>query len=213
MKNLQAVGPCELVVGYVDFPLEQLTRLGGTALMTLRANPAEVQAILERDLKARVTELLGSSDFLIRIEPNWGYPEVPLAEMAGKDGADLIVVGSHQYQGLERLWNRSVSSGLLHGAPVSLLIAPLTVRKKLEAPITPPMRKVLVTTDFSALANQAIPNAYSLLRGGGTLHIVHVIHPHELPDGDYLRGPANHHFRTQHANQETPGTVIRWKFC
>lgn len=65
--------------------------------------------------------------------------------------------------------------------------------------MAPPVRRVLVTTDFSELANQAIPHAYSLVRGGGTVHLVHVMHPEELPGGEYLQGPPDRRFETQHA--------------
>ena len=61
------------------------------------------------------------------------------------------------------------------------------------------MTKVLVATDFSVLANRAIPHAYSLLHGGGTVHLVHVIHPDQLPDGEYLHGHIDSRFKKRHA--------------
>ncbi|MEY3896691.1 MAG: hypothetical protein RLZZ214_2211, partial [Verrucomicrobiota bacterium] len=149
-------------------------------------------------LKARVKELLGSSDFRMRVVPEWGAPDVPLANMAREEKADLIVVGSHQYRGFERLWHLSVSSGLLHSAEMSVVVVPLTTKKARTAGIAPPMRRVLVATDFSVLGNHAIPHAYTLLRAGGTLHLVHVIHPHELPGGEYLRGSVNQAFIARH---------------
>lgn len=199
VKELLWLGPCVVVVGYVDHPPEQRARLGGAGPLALVGNSPDVQAILERDLRARVTELLGATEFQIRVEANWGRPDAPLGAMAKEAGADLVVVGSHQYQGFERIWNASVSRGLLHGVAMNVVVVPLaTLRTKL-APIAPPLEKVLVATDFSALANRAIPHAYSLLRSGGIVHLVHVMHPQELPHGEYLQGPINQDFKTRHS--------------
>ena len=119
--------------------------------------------------------------------------------MAKQQGADLIVVGSHQYRGFERFWNLSVSSGILRDAAMSVAVVPMTTKGPKAVGIAPPIRRVMAVTDFSGTANRAIPHAYSLLRGGGTLHLVHVAHPHELPGGEFLKGPLSESFRTLHA--------------
>ncbi|MBE0541820.1 MAG: universal stress protein [Verrucomicrobia bacterium] len=199
VKELAAIGPCEVVVGYVAWPPEQRRRLGDAGSLPLVGNPPEVQAVLERDVRARAVELLGEIPFRPRVEANWGRPDVRLAEMAKEEAADLIVVGSHQYRGFERLWHTSVSRGLLHSATMSVAVVPLSTREKRGAGVAPPVRRVLVTTDFSDLANHAIPHAHSLLRGGGTVHLVHVMHPQALPGGEYLHGPPDRQFEARHA--------------
>lgn len=199
VKELLLLGPCVVVVGYVDHPAEQRARLGGTGPLALVGNPPEVQAILERELTARVTELLGSTDFQIRVEANWGRPDWALDGMARKAGADLVVIGSHQYQGFERVWNMSISRGLLRNTTMNVVVVPLATLRAKPAPIAPPVERVLVTTDLSVLANRAIPHAYSLLRGGGIVHLVHVMHPDQLPDGEYLQGQMDQRFKTRHA--------------
>jgi nucleotide-binding universal stress UspA family protein len=211
VKELQAIGPCELVVGYVDWPPEQQTRLGGTEVLPpLGGNPPEVQKILERDLRTRVSELLGDTPFGSRVEGNWGRPDARLAIMAKEEQADLIVVGSHQYRGFERLWHTSVSRGLLHSATMSVAVVPLSTQEKRGAPIAPAVRRVLVATDFSDLAARAITHAYSLVRGGGIVRLVHVMHPKELPKGKYLQGTADRHFEKRHAKHlETARQKLR----
>jgi nucleotide-binding universal stress UspA family protein len=199
VRMLLDMGPCEVVVGYVDFPPEERTRLGGTGPVPLVGNLPEVQAVLERDLKARATELLGTENFQIRVNSNWGQPNAPLVATAKQLGADLIVVGSHQYRGFERFWNGSVSSRVLHDAAMSVAVVPKTRKGPRAACIAPPLRRVMVVTDFSDLANRAIPHAYSLLRGGGTLHLVHVTYPNEMPGGEYHKGPVTANFRTLRA--------------
>ena len=125
VKTLLEMGPCEVVVGYVDFPLEERARLGGTGPVPLVGNLPEVQTVLERDLQVRVSELLGTDKFRVRVDANWGQPNAPLAAMAMQLGADLIVVGSHQYHGFERFWNGSVSSGILRDAAMSVAVVPM----------------------------------------------------------------------------------------
>ncbi len=198
-KELVAIGPCELVVGYVDWPPEQRRRLGGGGSPPSVGNGPEVQAVLEHEVEARAAQLLGGTPFRVRVEANWGRPDVRLAEMAKDEGADLIAVGSHQYHGFERLWQSSVSSGLLHNATMSVAVVPLSTREKPATAIAPPVRRALVTTDFSDLANHAIPHAYSLAHDGGTVHLLHVVHPEELPENERLNGPRNKRFDAQHA--------------
>jgi len=199
VNELQAIGPCDVVVGCVDWPPEQRSRLGGAGSLPLVGNPTEVQVILERELTTRVTALLGDTSFRLRVEANWGRPDDRLAEMAKEEGADLVVVGSHQYRGFERLWHTSVSRGLLHSATMSVAVVPLSTHQKRGAGVAPPVRRVLVTTDFSDLANQAIPHAYSLLRGGGAMHLVHVMPPRQLPGGEYQKGSRGRRFEAQHS--------------
>ena len=45
------------------------------------------------------------------------------------------------------------------------------------------IRTVLITTDFSELANRALPSAAALLPNGGRIHLLNVQHPRCLPSG------------------------------
>ena len=198
-KELLAIGPCELTVGHAYYPPEERIRLGLKNKIPHDGNPPQLQAILERDLRESAAKILGTDDFKTSVQPFWADPEITLADMAGKSAADLLVVGSHQYHGFELVWHTSVSRELLHRAKTNVAVIPFATLRKRPAPVAPAIRKVLVTTDFSDLANQAIPHAYSLLGKGGRVHLVHVIHPYELPDGEYLIGPLDPNFKKCHA--------------
>ena len=187
VKELHSIGPCDVTVGYVDWPSEQRARLGARGPLPLTSNPPEVQALLDRDLRTRVAQLLGEIPFRSRVEPNWGRPDARLAAMAKEEGADLIIVGSHQYHGFERLWHTSVSRGLLHNAATNVAVIPLSPSLKGAIAMKTPVQRVVVATDFSPAANYAIAHAYSILQAGGTVHLVHVMHPHELPGGEYAQ--------------------------
>lgn len=200
-KELQAIGPCEITVGYTYFLPEQRAHLGFIGVTPLGGEPPELQAILERNVGESAARILGASGFRTMVRPFWSHPENMLADMAEKSAADLLVVGSHQYHGFERVWSSSISRGLLHRAKMNVAVVPLATFRSKPAPAPPAIKKVLVTTDFSDLANQSIPHAYSLLGGGGQVQLLHVMDPRELPNGEYLQGSKNPHFEALHSKQ------------
>lgn len=71
----------------------------------------------------------------------------------------------------------------------------------------PAVHTVLAPTDFSELANHAIPHAYSVVDDGGTVHLVHVVEvtePLKTPNPLYAhyvpgRTPTPEEKRRQHA--------------
>jgi nucleotide-binding universal stress UspA family protein len=176
VRELRALGPCTVITGFVFWPPEQRARLGGSGPLTLEGSSAEELAMIQRDLRARAAEVLGGGDFEVRAESNWGRQDVRLAEMAYECGADLLVTGSHQYHGFERLWHGSVSRGLLHHAAMNVAVVPLAAG---AGPALPgPVRRVLAATDFSATGDRAVARAIALVPRGGVLHLVHVVPPH-----------------------------------
>lgn len=198
VRELRELGPCAVVTGFVFWPPEQRTRLGGTGPLTLEGGSAEVLAMIQRDVRTRAAEVLGSGDFEVRAEANWGRQDVRLAELAYECGADLIVTGSHQYHGFERLWHGSVSRGLLHHAAMNVAVVPLAAG---AGPALPgPVRRVLAATDFSATGDRAVARAIALVPRGGVLHLVHILHPHALPGGEFLQAPIDPAFTQAHAH-------------
>jgi nucleotide-binding universal stress UspA family protein len=120
-----------------------------------------------------------------------------LIAMANEEQADLIVTGTHQRHGLERIFQMSVSRALLRHAPVSVLVVPGN-REGLETPPASP-RRVLAATDFSDAGNDAVRHAYSLLGAGGIVHLLHVTHPQALPGGEFEHGVGTRESATRHA--------------
>ncbi len=196
VAELQAVGPCSITVAYVDWPPKERARLGGKGPLPLAENPPETQRLIERDVAVRATELLGSAPSKIRVAPGWGRVDLRLADLAREEKADLIVVGSHQYHGFERWWNVSVSRGLLHHAPMGVAVVPTTTGAAHGDAAIPPLRRVLVATDFSELGDRAIPYAYAPLPPGSVVKLVHVIPPWESP------GPLVPHFQTKRLTEK-----------
>jgi nucleotide-binding universal stress UspA family protein len=162
MKQLRRIGPCEILVVQVDWPLGEKTRLG-------------VQAMLERDLKAKIDSVLGEKGVSVRVESSLGRPDFRLIEIAREEQVDLVVTGTHQRHGWSRAWHASTSRGLLHDAPMSVLVVPVTTARAESS--VPRLRRILVTTDFSELGNQAIPYAFSLAQSGAAVRLLYVKPP------------------------------------
>lgn len=180
--TLRELGACEFIVGNVDWPPEQHLRLGLRGPVALAENRPEITEVLERDLRERSRRLLGMEPARVQIAAGWGRPEAQLLQLAAAEKADLIVTGLHQRKGLSRLWHGSVSRGLLHDAPISVLCVPQTTEADAGAAVAlPEYRRVLAATDGSSLGDRAVPHAFAAVRPGGTVTLVRVVAPLEVP--------------------------------
>ncbi len=182
VKELTKIGACEIVVGYSDWPPEEKSRLGNAGALSFAQNLPEVQAILERDLKERVNFLLDGMPCRIRVESSWGRPDSSLVEMAKSEGAELIVVGSHQRHGLAKLWHSSVSCGVLQEAEANVLVIPRVAGLSHRPALAPAWRRALVAIDFSELSQTAITHAFSALGQGGEILFFHATATGETAD-------------------------------
>lgn len=175
LNEMQNLGACETIVVHIDWPPQEAHRLGYHGPLPLAENPEEIQNFLERDLSERVAMLLPPENVTITVEPGWGHTEAYLFEMAHRQQADLVVVGTHRRHGLGRLRFGSVSRTVLHHATVTVAVVPPSDDRRRAA--IPKLDRVLVATDFSELSNKAIPYGCAILRRGGTLKLIHVIEP------------------------------------
>jgi nucleotide-binding universal stress UspA family protein len=167
-------GPCEITVVHLDWPDSESHRLGLRADYIATENSALVQEVLERDVRRRATAILGEEPKFVLVEGAFGRLDAHWSQVANDLKPDLVVCGTHQRQGLSRLTGGSFSRGLLHNCDASLLMVPF---KSVTSAVIPRFRTVLVATDFSELANHAIPIAYAQANGGGTVHLIHIVDP------------------------------------
>ena len=175
LNEMQSLGAFETSVVHIDWPPEEAHRLGYHGPLPLAENPEEIQDFLERDLSERVAMLLPPEKVTITVEAGWGHTEAYLFEMAQRQQADLVVVGTHRRHGLGRLRFGSVSRTVLHHATVTVAVVPPAEDRRRAA--IPKLDRVLVATDFSELGNKAVPYGCAVLRRGGTLKLIHVIEP------------------------------------
>ena len=124
INKLGKIGKLETTVLYTNWPPDEARRLGYEGPLPLAANPEEIQKNLERDLKERIGKSLSKQKVTAIVEPGWGTPEGYLFDMASRQKVDLIVVGTHQRQGLSRVLLGSVSRSVLRHAKVSVAVVP-----------------------------------------------------------------------------------------
>jgi nucleotide-binding universal stress UspA family protein len=89
---------------------------------------------------------------------------------AESDDADMLVMGNSQERG------GSTTIATIRGSRVPVLCVP-TQAVAVHKPIVDRIRHVLVTTDFSPLANAAITEAYRVIAWQGTVTLAHVAKP------------------------------------
>jgi nucleotide-binding universal stress UspA family protein len=182
ISELRKVGPCDVVMVHEYWPPAEYARLGLRGPRELGESDPEVVAVLERELQAELGVLAGEGQVTLHIRPSWARVGSALGHEAEARKADLIVVGTHQPHGWERLTMGSSALSTLQAAKTAVLCVPGRSRRPEAVPVQaeiPVVRSVLVATDLSALGNAAIPQAYALLRGSGG--VVELCHVHEGP--------------------------------
>jgi len=182
VAELQKLGPCEVTAGYANWTPEEASRLGVHGAGGLVGNPLVVQHILERDVKAKVAAVLGEENVRVVVQGGWGRTDAQLAGMAAEAQADLIVVGTHQRHGFSRLGEVSVSRGLLHRAPMSVVCVPAPAAGRMAVPHVREFQRVLVAVDLNEKYGFAAPYGYGICGPGGTVRLVHVVVPFRLPN-------------------------------
>jgi nucleotide-binding universal stress UspA family protein len=112
---LQRVAGGELVALYV-YPFDRTVHLD---------EAGAVEAVLHEDLLAELEEELVRADVSARaVVVADAFPARALQAFAGRDGADLVVVGAPHRAGAERVLGGDVAAGTLRGAPCAVAVAP-----------------------------------------------------------------------------------------
>ena len=153
--------------------------LGGVGIEAIDIHPAadstgveEQQSLGQRILTARLHGILGEVPVSVHPSEPAGLPASDFLQLATKLDAGLLMVGTHPRQGWQRLTVPSFSRHTLAHATTNVLCVPAAAAT-LDSP-GPPIRRVLLATDFTAVCVEALRHAHSLLPSGGTIHIVHV---------------------------------------
>jgi nucleotide-binding universal stress UspA family protein len=173
VRDFRALGPCEVTAIQLYWPPEQFHRLGLGGVRSYIDPEPEVARTLEREFNERLGHLSGAGPIRFRSVPHLGRVADHLGQLAYEENADLVVVGSRSRNALERIWEGSVSRGVLRAVERSVVCVPVPASATSRAPVR--LRSVLVATDFSKTGDAAIPLAYSVVAPGGTVHLVHVI--------------------------------------
>jgi nucleotide-binding universal stress UspA family protein len=191
LRDFRRSVPADVVLVHHYWPPREYARLGLAGPRDVFETDREVVAALDHDVRRRIGELPGEGDLTIRIEAAWGRPGEALADDARAEHADLLLVGTHQPHGWQRLRAGSAAIAALRTAEVPLLCVPASLRPAV-APAresVPRVRTVLAATDLSEVGNLSVKHACSLLRaGGGVLEVCHV-HERALARPIYAHAP------------------------
>lgn len=171
--SLCEVGPCELHVAHVVWPPEAVGRYGIHGTGELVEVPEAARELLLRDLEDRLAFLKGTIEARYHICAGLGRTADHLIQLASREQVDLLVVGTHQRQGTERLRHGSVSRVVLRYAPMAVACVPAAPSVDLGP--TPVFRKILAPTDLSENGNRATRLAYAALPNGGVVRLLHVV--------------------------------------
>ena len=180
IAELRQMGPVEVAAGYVDWPPDEAARLGLTGPVGTIGNPPMIQKVLERDLREKVTKVLGGEKVSAMVRGNWARADYQLLDMALESEADLVVIGTHQWQGLNRLKHFSVSRGVLHRASMSVACVPTPATEPMAGPCIRACQRVLVAVDLNEAHGFAAAYGYSIINPGGTVRLLHNLVPLSL---------------------------------
>ncbi|HEX6198959.1 MAG TPA: universal stress protein, partial [Thermoanaerobaculia bacterium] len=174
VQTLREAGPCDVTAARVYAVPEERRRYGLRGPAPWLEPDPQLERLLERDLRARLTELPGSGTLEYRLRLGIGRQGDDLLHLAELERADLVVVGSHQRTGLPRL--ASVTSVLLHFGRMAVAAVPTPAGEETSPREVPPIRRVAAATDLSPFANHAVRHAYALAtdREGAEVLLLHV---------------------------------------
>lgn len=123
VRGLREIGSCEVLAAYLAW-MPAPTSPDFSAVPELTAEFHESEEEVSSALRRKVVEVLGEPAPQIQVAAGMGRVDARLVELAAEAGSHLIVVGSHQWHGVDRLWHRSVSRGILHHAPMNVACVP-----------------------------------------------------------------------------------------
>src|SRR5690606_15827041 len=115
---------CDLTFVHLYWPPEQYARLGLRGARDLFETDPEVVNVLKRDLRDKVGDMPGRGRVDLVVRPSWGRYGDAVATAAEEQGADFVVVGTHQRRGLARVAYESVSRELLQAARLPVVCVP-----------------------------------------------------------------------------------------
>lgn len=175
VEALRQIRPCDVRVVQVAWPMGEHSRFGLTGPIELEGLRPELQALLDRDLRTWTGTLSGEGQISFSISACWGRFDEQLAQLAQEEKADLLVVGTHQRAWTARVWQGSISRGVVHRSSCNVACVPQPSSATADRTEIKRFRRVLIPTDFSPLANRALGAGYGLLPDGGEVHLLHVL--------------------------------------
>jgi nucleotide-binding universal stress UspA family protein len=196
-KRLSDIGPAETVAAHVYSPADVRARHRLAHYLDPNVDVAKLEEAVANELRERVAATAPGVAATLRVATGWGRVAHHLIEMATRERADLVVIGTHRRRGLDRIWHGSVAVDIVANAHGNVLVVPSeAARARAPEPGRHALeiRRVLVPCDLSENSSRAIEWACALLARGGTLQLIHVATPFVplVPDfGGYMALPPS----------------------
>jgi nucleotide-binding universal stress UspA family protein len=134
-----------------------------------------------------------------------GDPKIAILEEAERWGADLIVVGTHGYNALERLWLGSVSRAVASHAKCSVEVA----RRRKDQGAGGVAMRILLAVDGSEFGDAAVEEvANRPWPTGSEVHVISVIHLPFTPTPETWALPDSYYYKLEKAGRELAGSAI-----
>lgn len=119
---------------------------------------------------AETAERIAERDVAVQTSVERGWPVSSIADAAAD--ADLVVMGTHGRQGVDRTLLGSVTEGVLAETPTPTVV----VNPGTDRVVSYPPRRLLVPTDGSAGADRALAEATAIAAAtDAQLHLLHVV--------------------------------------
>ena len=125
-RGLGRMGACSLQLEYVAWPPAELRFAAYRGEIAQAGDWSELETALAADVALWSGAEAGhaTAHETVRAAVNWGRPDAALVESAHASGSALIVAGSHRRSHIARLWQGSVTRGLLHRADTNVACVP-----------------------------------------------------------------------------------------
>lgn len=137
--------------------IEPTPPTGGMESVVLAQSDSEVVAWARKEL-AKLAQREAGNDKLINNLIRMGKPFHEITTEAGENKADLIVIATHGYTGVEHLLLGSTAEHVVRHAPCPVLTVPAHTPPKRTGKTSPfKIKKILVPIDFSNLSQAALP--------------------------------------------------------
>jgi nucleotide-binding universal stress UspA family protein len=170
----------------------------------------DLTADLEKESKRLLQKLqseAGESGVRVTTEVRLGDIDIEIRRAVEAQKSDLVVIGTHGRRVFERLVMGSVAERMLRHCPVPLI----TIGPGRKGVSTPPnIRRILVTTDFSAGTRDAVEYALSIAQESqAKVTLLHVIHDLAADLGGKYSGPLLRGIETELKNL-IPEDALNW---
>ena len=171
LRSARRTAPCDLTFVHIVWPNPYRPR-------------TDAQKLVETALERRLGTFPGQGTLELRVLPEAGSIAASLAKAAADGDFDLVVIGRHPHDPLDRALGGATGEALIRSLEIPVaIIPPRPEQPFIHRRPLPVIRTVLCATDLSAIGNASVAQAYDLVTDGGVVVICYVYEPHGDPQG------------------------------